>query len=125
MSLREHKLSLIEGIEKELHSNLYKIMNEGWYIFCTKYLMRARAFTLALFYTVAHDILYSVGVLGNKFKERHRKWSDMVKGKGLIHKKGSASLHLRDISEYKKGLSTDNRQQTTEQQSTDDKEQTI
>ncbi len=101
VSLREHKLSLLEGVEKEIHSNLHKTMNDWWHLFRTKYLVKARAFALVLFYTIAHYILHFAGVLGNRLKERHRKWFDMVKGKGVIHKKGSVSLHLRDISGHK------------------------
>lgn len=107
VSIREHKVSLIEGVEKEIHSNVHKTMNDWWHLFRTKYLVKARALALTLFYAGAHYILHFVEVLGNRLKERHRKWFDMVKGKGVIHKKGSVSLHLRDISEYKKQLTID------------------
>lgn len=107
VSLREHKLSLLEGIEKEIHSKAHKTVNEWWHLFRTKYLVKARALALVLFYRVAHDILHFAGILGNRLKERHRKWFDMVKGKGVIHKDGPVSLHLRDISEDKKQLTID------------------
>ncbi|MBI3634097.1 MAG: hypothetical protein HY228_00580 [Candidatus Yonathbacteria bacterium] len=114
VSLRERKLSLIEGVEKEIHSKLYTMMNEWWYVLRTKYLVKARALAISLFYRIAHDILHFVGIWGGKLKERHRKWFDMVKGKGVIHKKGSVSLHLRDISEYKRLRTINNEQQTEE-----------
>jgi hypothetical protein len=102
VSLRELKLSLIEGIEKELHGKLYETMHMWWRTFVEKYLVQARAILVALFYIIAHEVLRLMLVVGQKIKVRHSKWFDMVKGKGVIRKKGSVSFFLRDVAEYKK-----------------------
>ncbi len=101
ISIRELKLSLIEGIEKELHVKFYKVVHEMWYVFLVPYLARARAVVLALFFTIAHEVLRIVEIWGQKLKVRHKKLFDMVKGKGVIKKKGSASFFIRDVAEYK------------------------
>ncbi len=104
VSLRELKLSLIEGIENELHGKLYDTMHTLWRTISEKYLVQARAFLVTLFYAIAHEVLRLTLVLGQKMKSRHSKWFDMVKGKGSIHKKGAVSFFLRDVAEYKKSL---------------------
>ena len=105
VSLRTIKLSLIEGgVEKELHGKLYEILNNAWYLFRVTILTRVRVFALALFYTVAHEVLHFTFVLGQKLKIRHGKWFDMVKGKGVLRKKGSVSFFLQDVAEYKKSI---------------------
>lgn len=105
VSLRKLKLSVVAGaVEKELHSNLYEIIERGWYIFRTKYLFRAREFALVLFYAIAKKVLHFTAVQIHRFQARHAKWYDMVKGKGVIKKKGSVSFFLQDVAEYKKSL---------------------
>jgi len=104
MSLRGLKLSLIEGIEKELHGKLYETIHYAWYMFRVKVLARLRKLALALFYTAAHEVFHFTELFGQKLKERHGKWFDMVKGKGVIRKKGSVSFFLQDVTEYKKSI---------------------
>lgn len=104
ITLRGLKVSLVEGMEKELHGKLYETINSVWHIFRVKVLARLRIFILALFYTIAHEVLHIVGIMGGKLKTRHGKWFDMVEGKGVLRKKGSASFFLRDVAEYKKSL---------------------
>lgn len=104
VSLREIKLSLIDGVEKEFHSKFYKMTHEFWHVFLVRHLVRARIIVLAVFFTVAQEVLRIVGVWGQKLKVRHSKLFDMVKGKGVIKKKGSASFFIRNVSEYKKQL---------------------
>ncbi len=103
--LRKLKLSLIDGAGKELHGKLYDIVHELWQVFRVKVLTRVRVYSLAMFFTLAHEILHFAGVMGAKLKERHSKWFDMVKGKGVINKKGSASFFLRGVAEFKNQLS--------------------
>jgi len=104
VSLRESKLSLIEGIEKELHGKLYDTIHDAWHVLRVKYFANARVVLLALFYTIIHEILHYGLILGQKLKVRHGKWYDMVKGKGVIRKKGSVSFFLQDVAEYKREL---------------------
>ena len=104
VSLRGLKLSLVEGVEKELHGKLYETIHNLWHVFRVKVLARVRAFILAFFYTVAHEALHFSEIAGKKLKERHGKWFDMVKGKGVIRKKGSVSFFLQDVTEYKKSI---------------------
>ena len=117
VSLRALKLSLIEGIEKELHGKLYEAIHRAWHIFRVEVLARIRVFALMFFYTIAHEVLHFTLIAGQKLKVRHSKWFDMVKGKGVIRKKGSVSFFLQDVAEYKKGLTTNDEQQTTESNS--------
>lgn len=104
VSLREYKLSLIEGIEKELHGKLYDTVHDAWHVFRVKYVSRARTLLLSLFFTIAHEVLHLALIAGQKLKVRHSKWYDMVKGKGVLRKKGSVSFFLQDVAEYKKQL---------------------
>lgn len=104
VSLRGLKLSLVEGVEKELHGKLYETINSLWHVFRVRVLAKIRAVTLALFYTLAHEALHFSEIIGKKLKERHGKWFDMVKGKGVIRKKGSVSFFLQDVAEYKKSI---------------------
>lgn len=104
ISLREFKLSLIEGIEKDLHGKLYESIDALWHLLQAKYFARAYALVLALFYTIAHEVLRRTLILGQKIKTRHLKLFNMVKGKGVIRKKGSVSFFLRDVAEYKESL---------------------
>lgn len=104
VTLRELKLSLVEGVEKELHSKLYQTIHHVWHLFKVKVWAKVKVFALALFYTVAHELLHFIGVMGTKLKKRHSKWFDMVEGKGVLRKKGSVSFFLRDVAEYKKSL---------------------
>lgn len=106
VSLRNLKLSLVEGVEKELHGKLYETIHRVWRLFRVKVLAKVKKFLLVAFYTIAHEVLHFVGVLGRKIKERHSKWFDMVEGKGVLRKKGSVSFFLRDVAEYKKTLKT-------------------
>lgn len=105
ISLRKLKLSVVAGtVEKELHSNLYEIIERAWHIFRTKYVSRAREFVLAIFFTIARKILHFTAVQIHRFQARHAKWYDMVKGKGTLKKKGSVSFFLQDVAEYKKSI---------------------
>jgi hypothetical protein len=105
VTLRDLKLSLVEGVEKELHGKLYETIHFAWHVFRVNILARIRVVILSVFYTVAHEALHITELLGQKVKERHGKWFDMVKGKGVIRKKGSVSFFLRDVAEYKKSIS--------------------
>lgn len=105
VSLRKHKLSLIAGaVEEELHSSLYGTLEQGWHLFVKKYLVQARTFATALFYTVANVVLRFVLNTTRKIQARHGKWYDMVKGKGTLKKRGAVSFFLQDVAEYKKSL---------------------
>ncbi len=104
VTLRDLKLSLVEGVEKELHGKLYETIHYAWYMFRVVVLTRIRKFVLAVFYTTAHEVLHFTELVGQRIKERHSKWFDMVKGKGVIRKKGSVSFFLRDVAEYKKSI---------------------
>lgn len=108
VSLRSLKLSLIEGIEKELHGKFYEIAHAWWDLFLTKYWARARVFLIALFYTIAHEAIRLALRVGQKVKVRLHKWHDMVKGKGVIKSKGSVSFFLQDIAEHKKTIQSEN-----------------
>lgn len=102
--LRNLKLSLVEGVEKELHGKMYDTILSLWHLFRTRILARLQVFATSLFYTVAHEILHFAEILGQKIKARHGKWFDMVKGKGVVRKKGSVSFFLQDMAEYKKSI---------------------
>ncbi len=104
VSIRELKFSLIEGVGKEFHRKFYEKVHELWYVFFVPHLVRTRVFVLAIFFIVAHEVLHIVGVWGQKLKVRHSKLFDMVKGKGVIKSKGSASFFLRDVAEYKESI---------------------
>lgn len=104
VSLRDIKLSLVEGVEKELHGKVYETIHRAWYIFRLQVLARTRALSLMIFYTIAHEVLHFSEIVGKKLKERHGKWFDMVKGKGVIRKKGSVSFFLQNVAEYKKSI---------------------
>lgn len=99
--LRDLKLSLVEGVEKELHGKLYEVIHSGWHVFRTQVLTRARALALSVFYSVAHALLHFSEIIGKKIKERHGKWFDMVKGRGVIKKKGSVSFFLKNVGSVK------------------------
>ncbi len=104
VSLRALKLSLIEGVEKELHGKLYEAIHRVWHLFRVEVLARIRVLALMLFYTIAHEVLHLTLIAGQKLKVRHSKWFDMVKGKGVIRNKGSVSFFLQDVAEYKKSI---------------------
>lgn len=107
VSLRSLKLSLIEGIEKELHGKFYDIAHAWWDTFRLEYWARVRVFAVALFYTIAHEAIRLALLVGQKFKVRLHKWHDMVKGKGVIKNKGSVSFFLQDIAEHKKSMQSE------------------
>ena len=105
VTLRKHKVSLPAGtVEEEFNSNLYQSFEGGWHTFRTKYLLRVRNFALVIFYTVAKEVLRVALAIGRNLQARHGKWYDMVKGKGVLRKKGSVSFFLQDVAEYKKSL---------------------
>ena len=108
VTLRGLKLSLVEGVEKELHSKLYEAIHNLWHVFRVNILARAKVFLIAFFFTVAQEVLHVAGIAGNKLKARHAKWFDMVKGKGVLRKKGSVSFFLKDVAEYKKSIKSEN-----------------
>lgn len=108
VSLRKLKLSLIAGaVEKELHSDLYEATARGWHLVRTKYLVKVRIFAVELFYTIAKKVLRFTSGLIHKLQARHGKWYDMVKGKGVLKKKGSVSFFLQDVAEYKKSIKSE------------------
>lgn len=107
VSLRAVKLSPVEGVETELHGKFYEALHSWWHVFRVQVLARARAVALSMFYAAAHEILRYAIIIGRKFGARFHHWYDMVKGKGEIHKKGSASFFLRDIAEHKESLKTE------------------
>lgn len=108
VSLRKVKLSLLEGVvEKELHTNVHGSLVNAWHLLRTKYLVQARTFIVALFYTVAQRVLRFVLESTRKLQARNGKWYDMVKGKGVLKNKGSVSFFLRDVAEYKKSIKSD------------------
>lgn len=102
VSLRKLKLSLVDGIEKELHGTLSTRVIGIAQVVHRGYLVPLRKILQTLFYICAHWVLHQVLVLGNKLKVYHSKWYNMVKGKGVIKQKGSVSFFLRDIGDYKK-----------------------
>lgn len=104
VSLRSLKLSLIEGIEKELHGKFYEMVHEWWRVFHERYWTRAKIAAMNLFYLAAHEVLRYALKIGQKLKARLHVWHDMVKGKGVIKNKGSVSFFLRDIAEHKKTI---------------------
>ncbi len=104
VSIRELKYSLIEGIEKGFHGKFYDAVHKMWYVFLVPHLRRARVAMLAMFFTIAHEILRRAEILGEKIKVRHKKLFDMVKGKGVIKNKGSTSFFVRDVAEYKESI---------------------
>lgn len=108
VSLRSIKLSLIEGIEKELHGKFYEIVHSWWNTFRIKYWAHARAVVVAVFYLVAHEVLRFALKIGQKIKSRLHVWHDMVKGKGVIKNKGSVSFFLQDVAKYKKSIQSEN-----------------
>lgn len=105
--IRPLKFSLIEGVEKELHGKFYEKMHEAWDLVYKKYLIRVKSYLVALFYTAVHKILHFLLIIGRKFKVYHDRWYNMVKGKGVIKKKGSVSFFLREISEHKKQVASE------------------
>lgn len=107
ISLRALKLSLVEGVEKDLHGKFYEMVHTWWDIVRARYWVRVRAFSLALFYLAAHEVLRFTLKIGQKLKVRLHVWHDMVKGKGVIKNKGSASFFLRDIAEHKKTITSE------------------
>lgn len=108
VTLRDLKLSLVEGVEKELHGKMYETIHYIWYVIKVKVIAKINKLILAIFYTIAHEVLHFTELAGQKLKERHSKWFDMVKGKGVIRKKGAVSFFLRDVAEYKKSIKRDN-----------------
>lgn len=104
VALRDIKLSLVEGVEKELHGKLYETVHSIWHVFREKVLVRVYAFILSNFFIIAHEVLHFTELAGKKIKERHGKWFDMVKGQGVIRKKGSVSFFLQNVAEYKKSI---------------------
>ena len=105
VSLRKVNLTIVEGsVEKELHSNLYQTLERGWHVFRSEYLAHAKAYVMTLFYAIAKKVLGWVLRITQKIQAKHGKWYDMVKGKGVIKKKGSVSFFLQDVAEYKKSL---------------------
>ncbi len=105
VSLRKLKLSLVEGaVEKELHSSLYQTLERACHAFRTVYLARAKAYAMDIFYIIAKKVLGWILRVTQKIQAKHGKWYDMVKGKGVVKKKGSVSFFLQDVAEYKKSL---------------------
>lgn len=100
--IRPLKFSLIEGVEKELHGKFYEKIHEIWDLVNIKYLKPIKSYAVTLFYTAIHRVLHFLLIVGKKFKVYHDRWYDMVKGKGVLKKKGSVSFFLKEISEHKK-----------------------
>lgn len=104
ISLRKLKLSMVDGIEKELYGTVSTKTLEVAHAVHKGYLVPLRQILQALFYIAAHWVLHQGLILGKKLKVYHSKWYDMVKGKGVIRQKGAVSFFLRDIGDYKKTL---------------------
>ncbi|MDO8604298.1 MAG: hypothetical protein Q7K40_02780 [bacterium] len=104
VTIRGVNLSPLEGVEKELHGKLHETIHRGWYVLKAQVLVRVSKLVLSGFYTGAHAVLHFTELVGQKLKARHGKWFDMVKGKGVNSKKGSASFFLKDVAEYKKSI---------------------
>ena len=102
LEIRELKLSVIEGIEKEFHGKLYELVHEFWYDFRIKVIARTREITLHALRVIEHAILGFVIRIADKLKRRHRKLYNMVKGEGEIRSTGSVSSFLQGVSGYKK-----------------------
>lgn len=114
VTLRGLKLSLVEGVEKELHGKFYETVHEWWHVLRSKYFVRVRTFSVSLFYVIAHEVLRYAIIIGRKFGARFHVWYDLVKGKRVLHKKGAVSSHLRNIAEHKKQLTADDSRPTTD-----------
>ena len=105
VTLRKLKLSLVEGeVEKEFHNSLYLAIERAWHVFRTVYFARVKDYAMNIFYIVARKVLAWILRITQKIQAKHGKWYDMVKGKGVIKKKGSISFFLQDVAEYKKSL---------------------
>ncbi len=102
--LRELKLSLIEGIEKELHHKFYEVIHAWWHIVLAKFILPAGNFIIGIFYISVRWIINRALISSHKLRIRLAKWSDMVKGKGVVHGNSSASVFLNTIAEYKKQI---------------------
>ena len=107
VSIRELRISLIEGLEKEFHGKIYEKVHELWHLFFVRQLAYIRAVIVVFLFTIVHETLRIAEVLGERLKVRHRKIFDLVKGKGVISKKGSASFFLSDVAKYKKSIIAD------------------
>ncbi len=105
VSLRNLKLSLVEGVDREFYGKVYAKANETRRVLRKKYYIPLRTLSRALFFYAAHHVLHAGLILGNKIKARHSKWYNMVKGKGVIKQKGSVSFFLQNVSDYKKSMS--------------------
>lgn len=101
--IRELKLSVIEGIEKEFQGKLYELVHDFWYDFRIKILARSRVIAIQTLRIVEHAVIGFIIKVGDRLRKRHRKLYDMVKGKGVIKNKGSVSFFLKEVSEYKNG----------------------
>lgn len=53
---------------------------------------------------ISHNAISLIKYLVVKVERRFIKLIDSVRGKGIVHKKGSASLFLREIKEYQDNL---------------------
>lgn len=102
LEIRELKLSVIEGIEKDFHGKLYELVHDFWYDFRIKVVARTREFLLHTLRVAEHAVLGFLIRTADRLKRRHRKLYNMVKGEGELHNKGSVSFFLREISDYKK-----------------------
>ena len=102
LEIRELKLSVIDGIEKEFHGKLYELVHDFWYAFRIKVIARSREELVHGIRVVEHAFLGLFIRTSDKLKRRHRKLYNMVKGEGEIRNAGEASTFLKDISGYRK-----------------------
>ena len=102
VEIREVKMSIIEGIEKDLHGKFYEVTHEFWHKVRTIHFVRMRHIGLQIYVWLERLFFRLVVKLAKKLQVRQGKLYDMVQGKGVIKNKGSASFFLQEVSTYKK-----------------------
>src|SRR5574343_14078 len=101
VEIREVKMSLIEGIEKDFHGKLYEVTHEIWHKVRTVYFVRMRHIALMIYVWLERLFFRLVVKLAKKLQVRQGKLYDMVQGKGVVNSKGSVSFFLKEVSSYK------------------------
>lgn len=101
VEIREVKMSLIEGIEKDLHGKLYEVTHEVWHKVRTVHFVQVRHIALMVYVWLERLFFRLVVKLAKKLQVRQGKLYDMVQGKGVINSKGSVSFFLKEVSSYK------------------------
>ena len=101
VEIREVKMSLIEGIEKDLHGKLYEVTHAVWHKIRDDYGVRAKHFFLMVYVALERTAFRVAVKLVKKLQVRQGKLYDMVQGKGVIKNKGSVSFFLKEVSSYR------------------------